>query len=147
MLFFSIDRKKNLFVSAGGKNIAPAPIEELLVASPFIEQILLFGDKREFNTALIVPDYERLRESNNLGVISTEKLVQHELARKIISMEIDSLQKELATFERVRRFALLPEPFTVENGMLTPTLKIKRKEVEKRYEELIESLYKDFRTI
>ena len=65
----------------------------------------------------------------------------------MISNEIDSLQKELATFERVRRFALLPEPFTVENGMMTPTLKVKRKEVESRYQELIESLYKDFRTI
>jgi long-chain acyl-CoA synthetase len=140
------DRKKHLFVSAGGKNIAPAPIEELLAASPLIEQILLFGDKREFNTALIVPDYDRLRESSTLKSFSSEDLVQHQAAREMISKEIDSLQKELATFERVRRFALLPEPFTVENGMMTPTLKIKRKEVEKRYEELIESLYSDFRT-
>jgi long-chain acyl-CoA synthetase len=141
------ERKKHLFVSAGGKNIAPAPIEDLLSASPLIDQIFLIGDKREFNTALIVPDYDRLRESDVLKTLSNDELVRHDAAREMIIKEIEPLQKELATFERVRRFALLPEPFTVENGMMTPTLKIKRKEVEMRYEKLIESLYKDFRTI
>ncbi len=140
------DRKKDLFVSAGGKNIAPGPIESLLGQSKYIEQVMLIGDKREFNTALIVPDHDRLRESERMRSLTNEALVLNESAREIIAKEIDSLQKELATFERVRRFALLPEPFTVENGMMTPTLKIKRKEVESYYNELIASLYSDFRT-
>ncbi|MEP7233979.1 MAG: long-chain fatty acid--CoA ligase [Ignavibacteriota bacterium] len=141
------DRKKNLFISAGGKNIAPAPIESLLVESQYIEQVMLMGDKREFNTALIVPDYERLRERDELKQLSDEELMKSEIVRDIISKEIDARQKELASFEKVRRFAILGEPFTLENGIMTPTLKIKRKEVEKRYGELIESLYQDFRTI
>ncbi len=142
------DRKKHIFVSAGGKNIAPGPIESLLAQSRFIEQIMLIGDKREFNTALIVPDLEAMRETlSGLRSLSDKDLVENQFAREHIKKEIDSLQKELASFERVRRFALLPEPFTVENGMMTPTLKVKRKEVERRYAELIESLYRDFRTI
>lgn len=140
------DRKKNLFISAGGKNIAPAPIESLLLQSKYLEQIMLIGDKREFNAALIVPDLEALRESLiDLKTISSEELTNHPSVRELVTKEIDTLQKELATFERVRRFALLPEQFTVENGLMTPTLKIKRKEVESRYAQLIESLYQDLR--
>lgn len=142
------DRKKHLFVSAGGKNIAPAPIESLLAGSKFIEQIMLIGDKREFNSALIVPDYEALRSSlNDLQTLPNEELAVNQFVRDELTKEIDLLQKELASYERVRRFALLPEQFSIENGMMTPTLKIKRKEVENRYGELIDSLYKDFRTI
>ncbi len=142
------DRKKHLFVSAGGKNIAPAPIESLLLQSKFIDQIMLIGDKREFNAALIVPDYEAVRTSlSDLQSLSNEELALHQSVRDELSKEIDLLQKELASFERVRRFALLHEQFNVENGMMTPTLKVKRKEVESRYRELIDSLYKDFRTI
>ena len=149
LVFLQItDRKKHLFVSAGGKNIAPAPIESLLAGSKFIEQIMLIGDKREFNAALIVPDYEAVRTSlSDLQSLSNEELALHQSVRDELSKEIDLLQKELASFERVRRFALLPEQFSVENGMMTPTLKVKRKEVESRYGELIDSLYKDFRTI
>jgi long-chain acyl-CoA synthetase len=141
------DRKKHIFISAGGKNIAPGPIESLLGQSKYIEQIMLIGDKREFNAALIVPDYAKLREQESLQALSDEELAKENLVKEMITKEIDPLQKELATFERVRRFAILPEPFTVENGMMTPTLKVKRKEVEIRYRSLIETLYADFRTI
>lgn len=140
------DRKKNLFISAGGKNIAPAPIESLLLQSKYLEQIMLIGDKREFNAALIVPDFEMIRELlADLKSVSLEELASHQAVRDLVTIEIDALQKELATFERVRRFALLPEQFTVENGLMTPTLKVKRKEVESRYAQLIESLYQDLR--
>jgi long-chain acyl-CoA synthetase len=142
------DRKKYLFISAGGKNIAPGPIEALLSQSKYIEQIMLIGDKREFNTALIVPEYVMLKEHYpEFQNIANDKLFINEKVRAIISTELDTLQKELASYERVRRFSLLAEPFTVENEMMTPKLSIKRKEVEKRYAELIESLYQDFRTI
>ncbi|MDP4219340.1 MAG: long-chain fatty acid--CoA ligase [Bacteroidota bacterium] len=140
------DRKKYLFVSPGGKNIAPGPIETLLLRSPLIEQIMLIGDRREFNTALIVPNYDELRKSiKEFESSSNDELAVHSEVRDRLTKELDVLQKELASFERVRRFALLPEAFTVENGLLTPTLKVKRKEVESRYEELIESLYREFR--
>jgi len=142
------DRKKHLFISAGGKNIAPGHIESLLSQSKYIEQIILFGDKREFNTALIVPEFVMIKEYfPDLRSLSNEELAVNEKTRDIFSKELDALQKELATYERVRRFAVLPEPFTVENDMMTPKLSIKRKEVEKRYADLIESLYQDFRTI
>ncbi len=140
------DRKKFLFVSAGGKNIAPAPIESLLLQSKFIDQIMLIGDKREFNSALIVLEFEAIREAlSDLQALSNTELALHESVKDHLTKEIDAAQKELATYERVRRFSILPEAFTVENGMMTPTLKIKRKEVESRYAELIDSLYQDFR--
>ena len=139
------DRKKHLFVSSGGKNIAPGPIESLLSQSRYIDQIMLVGDKRQYCTALIVPDLNAFNEvfrERGESPVQNEELVRDPKAIEIIQVEIDRQQRELATYERVRKFALLPEPFTVENGMMTPTLKVKRKEVERRYTDLIESLYK-----
>jgi long-chain acyl-CoA synthetase len=141
------DRKKHIFVSSGGKNIAPAPIESLLGESRFIHQIMLLGDKRPFCTALIVPDFDALNEVNiNHDVQigddrSSEVLVTNEAIRDLIGVELDRLQSGIASFERVRRFMLLPDQFTIENGMMTPTLKIRRKAVEERYRELIDSMY------
>jgi long-chain acyl-CoA synthetase len=141
------DRKKHIFVSDGGKNIAPGPIEQLLTQSRLIDQLMLVGDKRLYNTALIVPDFDALKEAAGGGLegLSDQDIVMRDDVRDIFSKEIDTFQKELATYERVRRFALIAEPFSVENGLMTPTLKVKRKEVESRYNELIESLYKDLR--
>ncbi len=137
------DRKKHIFVSSGGKNIAPAPIESLLGESRFIEQIMLVGDKRPFCTALIVPDFVALRETHTgMGDdTSSEALATNEAVRATIGSELDRLQSSIASFERVRRFMILPEEFTIENGLMTPTLKIRRKAVEERYRELIDSLY------
>jgi long-chain acyl-CoA synthetase len=137
------DRKKHLFVSSGGKNIAPAHIESLIGQSVYIDQIMLIGDMRQYCTALIVPDFEALRTvSHSEQPLTPSELVRSQEVLDIIQVEIDRSQKELATFERVRKFVLLPDAFSVENGMLTPTLKIKRKEVERRYADTIESLYR-----
>jgi long-chain acyl-CoA synthetase len=143
------DRKKHIFVSSGGKNVAPAPIESLLGESRFIHQIMLVGDKRQFCTALIVPDYDALQEAgiaHDTGIDgendrSSAALATSELVRAAIAAELDRLQSGIASYERVRRFMLLPEQFTIENGMMTPTLKIRRKAVEERYRELIDSMY------
>ncbi len=143
------DRKKHIFVSSGGKNIAPAPIESLLGESRFIHQIMLVGDKRQFCTALIVPDYDALQEAgiaHDRGIDgendrSSAALATSEPVRSAIAAELDRLQSGIASYERVRRFMLLPEQFTIENGMMTPTLKIRRKAVEDRYRELIDSMY------
>ncbi|MCL5267246.1 MAG: long-chain fatty acid--CoA ligase [Bacteroidetes bacterium] len=138
------DRKKHLFVNSGGKNIAPQPIENLLQQSKFVDQIVLIGDKRRFNTALIVPDFEYLREfakEHRLKYESEEELMNNDKISDAIKKDIDLLQKDLAKYEQVRRFRLLNTPFTIENGLLTPTLKIKRKIVEQKYVNLIDSMY------
>jgi long-chain acyl-CoA synthetase len=144
------DRKKHLFVNAGGKNIAPGPIENLLAESRLVDQVVLIGDRRLFNTALIVPDFNALQEIAAIQGIAVgdlkdeaarEALIDTEAVIVAIDGEIKRLQKDLSAYERVRRFELLAEPFTVENGMMTPTLKVKRKAVEERYRELIDAMY------
>ncbi len=138
------DRKKHLFVNSGGKNIAPQPIENLLQQSKFVDQIVLIGDKRRFNTALIVPDFDSLKEyaREHHVIFSSEKeLSVNEKINDAIREDINKLQKDIAKYEQVRRFKLLGEPFTIESGELTPTLKIKRKVVEQKYADLIEAMY------
>jgi long-chain acyl-CoA synthetase len=138
------DRKKDIFVSSGGKNIAPQPIENMLTQSPFIERCLLIGDNREFLTALITPDFEQLKKlastfdlkfDNPTELISNDKIV------RVIKDDIDRLQKDFAKYERVRKFKMLSEPFTIENGTLTPKLSIRRHVVERKYSDLIEQMY------
>ncbi|HUI30813.1 MAG TPA: long-chain fatty acid--CoA ligase [Candidatus Acidoferrales bacterium] len=139
------DRKKHLFVNSGGKNIAPQPIESLLQQSKFIDQIVLIGDKRRFNSALIVPDFDALKElakEESIFFPDINGLINNEKICTVIQKDINELQKDLAKYEQVRRFKLLPNPFTIENGELTPTLKVKRKIVEQKYSDVIESMYK-----
>ncbi len=139
------DRKKHLFVSSGGKNIAPQPIENLFASSEYIDQFVLIGDKRMYLTALIVPDFDTLREyadSHGISYSETADLVRNAEILKLIEGTIQGTQKDLANFEKVRRFTLLEEPFTIENGEMTPSLKIRRKAVEERYHDLIEAMYR-----
>lgn len=140
------DRKKNLFVSSGGKNIAPQVVENVLLQSKYIDQVLLIGDNKEYCAALVVPDYELLKpmmdstggttdagqRSNSLNTSAIVSAIMNDINR---------VQRDLAKYERVRRIYVVPEPFTVENGMMTPTLKIKRAVVEKQYEQEITSMY------
>jgi long-chain acyl-CoA synthetase len=138
------DRKKHLFVSSGGKNIAPAPIENLFLTSKYIEQFVLVGDRRMYCTALIVPDFDALKgyaDAHAIRYTNNDDLIANPEINKLVDENIDALQKDLANFERVRRFALLTKPFTIEEGEMTPSLKIRRKVVEERYASLIEKLY------
>lgn len=138
------DRKKHLLVSSGGKNIAPLPIESLLVQSRLIDQIIVIGDKREYCTALAVIDKDAVVNWFNekgLSVPSLAVAAESADLRKAVEMDFMQLQKQLAKYERVRRFTLLADPFTVENGMLTPTLKVRRKAVIERYAEVIDNMY------
>lgn len=144
------DRKKHLFISSGGKNIAPGPIESLLAESRYVDQIMLIGDKRPFVTALIVPDMDTLKEVVEMQGIPVpdlrdakirEAFLDSEAVILALESDIKRLQRDLAAFERVRRFELLAEPFTAENDMLTPTLKVKRKVVMERYADMIEKMY------
>jgi long-chain acyl-CoA synthetase len=136
------DRKKNLFVSSGGKNIAPQVVENVLLQSKYIDQVLLLGDNKEYCSALIVPDYELIKPllSPTQSITSVDDLNSPAVVQAI-SGDINRVQRDLAKYERVRRIYVLPEAFTVENGMMTPTLKIKRAVVEHQYKAEIESLY------
>ncbi len=141
------DRKKHLFVSSGGKNIAPQHIENLFLPSSLIDQFVLIGDGRMFLTAIVVPKFEALRLlANRLGAdhSSIEDLVTDERILKHVEEEITSKQKDLASYERVRKFVLLDHPLTVENDELTPTMKVKRKVIEEKYRDLIEKMYEGF---
>jgi long-chain acyl-CoA synthetase len=138
------DRKKHLFVNSGGKNIAPQPIENLLQQSRFVDQVVLIGDKRRFNSALIVPDFDSLKEyavEHNIFFNDEKELVFNEKIYEAIREDINRLQKDLAKYEQVRRFRLLSTPFTIESGELTPTLKAKRKVIEEKYADLIDEMY------
>jgi len=142
------DRKKHLFVSSGGKNIAPQPIENLFLASKYIEQFMLIGDRRMFLTALIVPDFDALKEyadARNIPYKDNVDLTQHPAVNDLIESNIAQIQKDLANFERVRKFTLLDRQFTIEDGELTPTQKVRRKAIEERYKEIIESMYEGVR--
>ncbi len=138
------DRKKHLIVSSGGKNIAPGPLENAFMRSTLISQILIIGDGRGFLSALIVPEFDQLAE--RLAGAGTDlpprsELVSAENVRNLFRAEIDGLQRDFAAFERVRKFSLLAKPFTLEDGEVTPTLKIRRSVVEKKYREIIEKMY------
>ncbi|MBI1936931.1 MAG: long-chain fatty acid--CoA ligase [Ignavibacteriales bacterium] len=138
------DRKKHLFKTSGGKYIAPTPIENMFLASKYIDQFVLIGDRRMFLSALIVPDYEALKEyadANRIQYKDVDELVNMKQIYELLEDELDLFQKKLAAFEKIRKFAILDKPFTIEGGELTPSLKVKRKVVEERYKELIEGMY------
>jgi|SRR5690554_1185167 len=138
------DRKKHLFKTSAGKYIAPAPIENLFLSSKYIDQFLLIGDRRTYLSALIVPDYEALKEyaeSKKISFNDISDLIKKPEINELVDKELSKLQKKLANYERVRKFKLLDKPFTLESGEITPSLKIKRKFVEERYQHLIEEMY------
>ncbi len=133
------DRKKDLLVLANGKKVAPAPIEMKLSSSPFIAQAVLLGDKQKAVSALLVPQMDALKEwakSENLSVEGAELLKSPQVLKKMRD-ELDALSKDLADFEKIKKFALLEHPFSAEGGELTPTLKVKRRVVAQKYGALV----------
>lgn len=138
------DRKKNLIITAGGKNVAPAPIESDIRTSTFIEDVCLVGDRRRFIGAAVVPAWEavtRWAEQQGLGGLARDELNRHPALVEMIMAEIRERQGAYAEFERVRKCFVLAEPLSVERGELTPTLKMKRKVIEERFRDEIERLY------
>jgi long-chain acyl-CoA synthetase len=136
------DRKKDLFKLSNGKYVAPQLIESLLKESEFVSQVVVVGAGRKQPVALIVPDWENLREA--LGETAPKdhvELSQLPAANKIVQQDISKLTSSLVDYERIRRIALLPNEFTIDGGELTPTLKVKRKVIDERYGDLIEGLY------
>ncbi len=138
------DRKKEIIVTSGGKNVAPQPIENALKASKYITQAVLIGDKRKYISALIVPDFEVLEKwakQNGIEYSSHEDLIEKQVVKDLIAKEIEKVNHDLARYEQIKKFALLPHELTQEGGELTPTLKVKRRIVNEKYKEIIDGLY------
>jgi long-chain acyl-CoA synthetase len=138
------DRKKDLFKTSLGKYIAPQPIENSIRGIPLVEQVIVIGSERKYPSALIVPNFEALRTyaaSLQLGIKEKTELVRHPRIIEFYKKKVDEVTRELATHERIKKIALIDEEFTVEGGELTPTLKVRRKFVEEKHQQLIDSLY------
>jgi long-chain acyl-CoA synthetase len=126
---FVTDRKKDLLKLSTGKYIAPQPIEARLAASPFIEQAVVIGNGVQFCSALVVPNPTELQRRTLEGLLP------------LIQAEIDALNRELPPWEQVKKFSVLTETWTIEDGSLTPTLKVKRRVIHERYRTTIEAMY------
>jgi len=140
------DRKKDLIVTAGGKNIAPQNIENALKMSRYIEQVAVIGDKRKFVSALIVPsfvDLEMWAKKQGVPTDDRSKLLKDERVIELFNKEIDEQLKEFDRHERIQKFVLLSEEMTEAAGLLTPTLKVRRKEVNQVFADDIEGMYKN----
>jgi len=140
------DRKKDLIVTSGGKNVAPQPIENVLKQNPFIANAVVIGGSRRFIAALIVPDFEKLQEyakSKGVSYVNRRDLIQNESVVRFLLQEVDRSTPNLAPYEKVKKIALLDRDFEIERGEITPTLKVKRNIVEEKYKELIDSLYRE----
>jgi long-chain acyl-CoA synthetase len=138
------DRKKNIIVTSGGKNIAPQPIENNLITSKYIEQVVVIGDNRKFCSAVIVASEsaaENWARKINLEYENFTDLVKDSQFVDLLQSEIDRLTENFSSFERIQKFIIIPEPFTQESGELTPTLKVKRKVIEEKYLTEINQLY------
>ena len=138
------DRKKNIFVSSGGKNIAPQPVENVLSNSVFVEQIVMFGDGEEFCSALIFPEYERLKHlalDNGIEFNDKKELCDNPKIIQLIQKDLNEHQKDFSKFEQVRKIALIKDALTVDNDELTPKLSFRRHVIKENHKHLLDSIY------
>lgn len=143
---FITDRKKDLIVTAGGKNVAPQPIENVLGLNPYIAGAVVVGEGRRFISALIVPDFGRLEayaRANNILFRDRAELCSRPDIVDFMLAEVNRSTPDLASYERVKKIALLDRDFDIASGEITPTLKVRRAIVEAKYEDLIDSLYRE----
>ncbi|MEP6787187.1 MAG: long-chain fatty acid--CoA ligase [Acidobacteriota bacterium] len=139
------DRKKELFKTSGGKYIAPSPIEQMLRSSRFINQAVLVGNERKFPAALIVPNFEMLEsyaKLKELDISTPKEFCDDPKILDLIRRQIEAATPGLSQYEKVKKFALIDHELTVENGELTPTLKVKRRIVDEKYRDIIDKIYK-----
>jgi len=140
------DRKKDLLKTAGGKFVAPQPIENALKMSPYIQNAAIVGDKRKFVAALIVPNFKRIMEAaaeRGAPIASSADLARDPWVRELIHKEVEHINEGKAQYETIKRFALLDEDFSFESGELTYTMKLKRRVIEQKYADKIEEIYAD----
>ena len=142
-----IDRKKEMFKISGGKYVVPAPIENKLVESKYIEQAMVVGDGEKFPSALIVPSYSNLKDwakdaAPELLELSREEFLQHKEIQKKINQEVRSANQFFGNWEQIKKPAIITNEFTIDAGDLTPTLKMKRKVIAAKYKKEIENIFK-----
>jgi long-chain acyl-CoA synthetase len=140
------DRKKQLIITSGGKNIAPAPIENLLQSGRHIEMAYVHGDRRNYLTALLVLDQNAVKataEYNGIKDCFWPELIHHPLIMEKVQKEMDKANGELPRFMQIKYFRMLEKPFSIEAGEMTPTMKLKKRVVEERYKDLLDSMYRE----
>jgi long-subunit acyl-CoA synthetase (AMP-forming) len=138
------DRKKNLLITAGGKNVAPANIELLIMREPLVSQVVVIGDRRRFLSALITVSAEGiagLLETEVFAGRSEREVLESDHVRSLVAKSVEDANGELARYENIRRYEILPGEFTEERDELTPTMKIKRRVVLEHYADVIEGFY------
>ena len=140
------DRKKDLIITAGGKNVAPQYLENLLKFSPYINDSVVIGDGRKFLSALIVIDEENVTkyaQDKKVQYTTYATMTRTEEVIALIAEEIDKVNKQVARVENIRKFKIIDKKLYTEDGEVTPTMKVKRKSINAQFGELIESMYKD----
>ena len=140
------DRKKDLIITAGGKNVAPQPIENVLKRNPYIANAVVIGGRRKFISAIIVPNLEKLEayaKQAGVAYIDARELVAKEEISKFLLDEIDRATPQLAPYEKIKKILVLDRDFAVELEEMTPTLKVRRNLVEEKFKNLIDSLYRE----
>ncbi|OGX29769.1 MAG: hypothetical protein A2879_00025 [Omnitrophica WOR_2 bacterium RIFCSPHIGHO2_01_FULL_49_10] len=138
------DRKKDIIITAGGKNIAPQNIESLIRADSYISEVVLHGDKRPYLTALMVPNFDALKGlalRQGIPYIKVEELVRHPRVQEFIANRMEDRQKDSPNYEKIKKFTLLESKLTIEGGEITPTLKVKRRVVAEKYKDIFDSMY------
>src|SRR5206468_7416006 len=140
------DRKKYIIATAGGKKIAPQPIENRVKTNKYVLQAVMIGDKRKFPVLLVVPNWETLEKwahQTNIAWTDRAQLLQMPAIKAKMEKEVGEELAGLARFETPKKIALLENDFSIERGELTPTLKVKRRVIDKTYKKVIDSLYQD----
>ena len=143
---FLKERIKDLFKTSNGKYIAPQMIESKILVDKYIDQIAIIADQRKFVSALIVPEYKLLEEyarTHDIAFNSREDLCNDKRIIRMLTERIETLQQQLAHYEQVKRFTLLPQAFSMSRGELTNTLKIKRRVLNENYKEQIDKMYEE----
>ena len=138
------DRKKDIIVNSGGENIAPQRVEGLLIAEPLIDQAVVYGDQRPYLVAMVVPNRDACTawaQASGMPKSGWQELAFSDVLRKHIQNQIQDQLKQLNAFEQIRRIYIQIEPFTIENGFLTPTMKLKRRNIYHEFAEIFEALY------
>jgi long-chain acyl-CoA synthetase len=139
------DRKKEIFKTSGGKMIAPQVIEQKFKESPFIEHIMVIGDNRAYPAALIIPNFEHLKNwcsVKHVAFVSREKVIQNPRIIRRIKKEVEQFNQDLGKPEKIKKFRLLAADWSMDNGELSPTLKLRRKYIQEKYKQVIEETYR-----
>ena len=140
-----MDRKKDIIITAGGKNITPAYIENKLKFSAYVQDAVVIGDRRKYLVALILVDEDnvaKFAQDHRIPFTTFQDLTQNAEVIRLIGAEVEQVNKTLSQVETVKKFALLPRRFYAEEGDVTPTLKVKRRALEERYADLVAGLYR-----